>query len=222
VSKTSVSSLRDKHVLLEMFVSDKTEAKRVKSSALPWFITSRVSAVERAGLGDVEQACLALEIDGMPCPMDVNSEDWVRSNFAYICSRYYEKYPRAVAATTAKAKTKASKAKRRAAAQLRKRAKLKAPPPPVKRVVKVSGIDVTSTEFLSTYEWRKVRMEALKKYGPVCQCCGATPATGAVMNVDHVKPRKLFPHLALDVSNLQILCHECNHGKGNWDQTDWR
>jgi len=95
-------------------------------------------------------------------------------------------------------------------------------PKVVKRVVKVSGIDVTSTEFLSTYEWRKVRMEALKKYGPVCQCCGATPATGAVMNVDHIKPRKLFPSLALDVKNLQILCHECNHGKGNWDQTDWR
>lgn len=53
-------------------------------------------------------------------------------------------------------------------------------------------------------------------------CCGATPATGAVMNVDHIKPRKLYPHLALDVDNLQILCSDCNHGKGNWDMTDWR
>ena len=87
---------------------------------------------------------------------------------------------------------------------------------------KVAGIDVTTTEFLSTYEWRKVRMVALKKYGARCQCCGATPATGAVMHVDHIKPRKLFPALALDVDNLQVLCHECNHGKGNWDQTDWR
>ena len=73
-----------------------------------------------------------------------------------------------------------------------------------------------------TYEWRKVRMEALKKYGAKCQCCGATPASGAVMNVDHIKPRKLFPHLALDLNNLQVLCHDCNHGKGNWDMTDWR
>jgi 5-methylcytosine-specific restriction endonuclease McrA len=86
----------------------------------------------------------------------------------------------------------------------------------------VAGIDVTTTEFLSTYEWRKTRMVALKKYGARCQCCGATPATGAVIHVDHIKPRKLFPHLALDVDNLQVLCHECNHGKGNWDQTDWR
>jgi 5-methylcytosine-specific restriction endonuclease McrA len=95
-------------------------------------------------------------------------------------------------------------------------------PTPTPKPPKVAGIDVTTTEFLSTYEWRKTRMVALKKYGARCQCCGATPATGAVIHVDHIKPRKLFPHLALDVDNLQVLCHECNHGKGNWDQTDWR
>jgi 5-methylcytosine-specific restriction endonuclease McrA len=84
------------------------------------------------------------------------------------------------------------------------------------------GADVKTDDFLRTYEWRRVRMVALKKYGAKCQCCGATPATGAVMNVDHIKPRKLFPQLALDVDNLQVLCDECNHGKGNWDMTDWR
>lgn len=42
------------------------------------------------------------------------------------------------------------------------------------------------------------------------------------MNVDHIKPRRLFPWLALELKNLQVLCHDCNHGKGNWDQTDWR
>lgn len=81
---------------------------------------------------------------------------------------------------------------------------------------------VMSDDFLQTYEWRRVRMEALKKHGARCQCCGASPAEGAVMNVDHIKPRKLFPQLALDLDNLQVLCHECNHGKGNWDMTDWR
>ena len=87
---------------------------------------------------------------------------------------------------------------------------------------KLKGIRVESDAFLQTYEWRKVRMEALKKYGAKCQCCGTTPAHGAIMNVDHIKPRKLFPSLALDINNLQILCHDCNHGKGNWDMTDWR
>lgn len=81
---------------------------------------------------------------------------------------------------------------------------------------------VCSTAFLSSYEWRKVRLIVLKRDGAKCACCGATPATGAVMNVDHIKPRKRFPHLALDPNNLQVLCHACNHGKGNWDMTDFR
>ena len=76
--------------------------------------------------------------------------------------------------------------------------------------------------FISSYEWRRLRFSILKRDGARCACCGATPADGAVMNVDHIKPRKKFPHLALDPSNLQVLCHECNHGKGNWDQTNFR
>lgn len=85
-----------------------------------------------------------------------------------------------------------------------------------------AGVDVKSDAFLQTYEWRVLRMKVLKHYGARCMCCGATPSGGAVMNVDHIKPRRDFPHLALDFDNLQVLCHECNHGKGNWDRTDWR
>lgn len=81
---------------------------------------------------------------------------------------------------------------------------------------------VMGDEFLQSYEWRKLRMVALTKYGARCQCCGASPANGAVMNVDHIKPRRIYPELALDIENLQVLCGECNHGKGNWDMTDWR
>jgi 5-methylcytosine-specific restriction endonuclease McrA len=77
-------------------------------------------------------------------------------------------------------------------------------------------------EFLMSYEWRCARMIALKRHGAKCQCCGATTATGAVLNVDHIKPRRTHPELALDQNNLQVLCAACNHGKGNWDDTDWR
>jgi 5-methylcytosine-specific restriction endonuclease McrA len=92
----------------------------------------------------------------------------------------------------------------------------------VRRTKKVSAKRANSDAFLLSYEWRQLRMKALKRDGAKCACCGATPQTGAVMNVDHIKPRKLHPELALDLNNLQVLCHECNHGKGNWDQTDWR
>lgn len=92
----------------------------------------------------------------------------------------------------------------------------------VKSYIANSSINPASDEFLSSFEWRAVRMMALKLHGARCQCCGASPATGAVMNVDHIKPRKFFPQLALDVNNLQVLCHDCNHGSGNWSMTDWR
>lgn len=94
--------------------------------------------------------------------------------------------------------------------------------PENKKPTKRQGGYAASDKFLQSYEWRKLRMEALKLHGARCQCCGASPATGAVMNVDHIKPRRTHPELALTLSNLQVLCGECNHGKGNWDQTDWR
>ena len=80
----------------------------------------------------------------------------------------------------------------------------------------------TTRDFLESYAWRKLRMRVLLQHGPRCMCCGATPQDGAVMNVDHIKPRLTHPELALDFDNLQILCNLCNHGKGNWDTTDWR
>lgn len=77
-------------------------------------------------------------------------------------------------------------------------------------------------EFLESFQWRKLRMEILKEQGARCSCCGATPKDGLRMHVDHIKPRRTHPELALVKSNLQVLCEVCNHGKGNWDQTDWR
>jgi hypothetical protein len=79
-----------------------------------------------------------------------------------------------------------------------------------------------SDAFLESYEWRKLRMEVLIRDGARCACCGNSRIEGRVMHVDHIKPRKTYPELALDPGNLQVLCDICNHGKGNWDQTDWR
>lgn len=81
---------------------------------------------------------------------------------------------------------------------------------------------VKTDGFLRSFQWKEARYKALKRLGLVCMCCGATPMTGAAMMVDHIKPRSKYPELALDPENLQVLCHECNRGKGAWDETDWR
>ncbi len=77
-------------------------------------------------------------------------------------------------------------------------------------------------DFYSSMRWRQLRYVVLKKRGAKCECCGATPDHGKLMHVDHIKPRSLFPELELDENNLQVLCEECNIGKSNLDQTDWR
>lgn len=97
-----------------------------------------------------------------------------------------------------------------------------APAPVKNKTPRLPYVDPNSPDFLSSYSWRALRMQALKTYGAVCMCCGDNPKNGAVMNVDHIKPRKTNPELALRLDNLQILCGACNHGKGNWDETDWR
>ncbi len=92
----------------------------------------------------------------------------------------------------------------------------------VPRTPALSASKVASDAFLMSYEWRRLRMQVLKEQGAKCGCCGATRADGVKMNVDHIKPRKFFPELAYSKDNLQVLCEVCNHGKGNWDTTDWR
>jgi 5-methylcytosine-specific restriction endonuclease McrA len=76
--------------------------------------------------------------------------------------------------------------------------------------------------FYATEEWRRVRYQVLKLHGGCCQCCGARGGRGSPLHVDHIRPRSIYPELELEITNLQVLCADCNIGKGAWDQTDWR
>jgi 5-methylcytosine-specific restriction endonuclease McrA len=70
--------------------------------------------------------------------------------------------------------------------------------------------------FYETWEWKAARYTALRRYGRICACCGWEPgnSAGNWLVVDHIKPRALRPDLALNVDNLQVLCNDCNMGKG--------
>jgi len=73
--------------------------------------------------------------------------------------------------------------------------------------------------FYTSREWRELRYTAIKTMGRKCQACGSS---NKEIHVDHIKPRSKFPGLELTLSNLQILCVDCNIGKSNKDDTDWR
>jgi 5-methylcytosine-specific restriction endonuclease McrA len=84
---------------------------------------------------------------------------------------------------------------------------------------------VASDDFLRSPEWRRVRYDVLEKNDGRCECCGRNKhqlPPGDYLCVDHIFPRKTHPWLALEPSNLQILCSDENAGKGNRYATDWR
>lgn len=108
---------------------------------------------------------------------------------------------------------------KRRSASLRRAPKRVAPEPT--RAAR-SSPNPCSPEFLVSWEWTTLRFKVLKHYGRRCMCCGATPETGAVINVDHIRPRSRYPELALVFDNLQVLCLLCNKGKGAWSEDDFR
>jgi 5-methylcytosine-specific restriction endonuclease McrA len=90
-----------------------------------------------------------------------------------------------------------------------------------KHITKKKNKRTSSNTFYKSWEWKKVRYEAFLKYGKICSLCGAKPPE-SILVVDHIKPRNKYPKLELDIKNLQVLCNECNMGKSNIDETDWR
>lgn len=97
-------------------------------------------------------------------------------------------------------------------------------PPRTQATKPVTGKDL----FYKSWEWRTLRMQVLKESDGRCQCCGAGRNDLAMSGepvrlcVDHIKPISRYWSLRLEKTNLQILCDECNQGKGAWDETDWR
>lgn len=78
-----------------------------------------------------------------------------------------------------------------------------------------------AVNFYSSDAWRKLRYRTIQARGRRCEAC-RTDSTDIRYHVDHIKPRSLYPNLALEDSNVQVLCQLCNMGKGDQDQTDWR
>ena len=85
-------------------------------------------------------------------------------------------------------------------------------------------LDLTPDVFYKSWRWKELRLIALNVCGRRCVCCGATPTPSnkVVLHVDHIKPLRSNPSLALDLSNLQVLCEDCNQGKSWFNTNDYR
>lgn len=69
---------------------------------------------------------------------------------------------------------------------------------------------VLSDGFYASTDWRRLRDTVFSEHEPICKKCGSREN----LAVDHIRPRSKYPLLALEKSNLQILCRNCNSAKG--------
>lgn len=83
----------------------------------------------------------------------------------------------------------------------------------------VKSQSFANERFYVSKEWRALRYKALIIHGRRCMCCFAI---GKELHVDHIKPMSKYPALKLDINNLQILCKDCNLGKSNIFEHDFR
>ncbi|MBO2702205.1 HNH endonuclease [Shewanella algae] len=72
----------------------------------------------------------------------------------------------------------------------------------------------TIDNFYQSRAWLALRYQVLQTHEHKCVECNRTKAEhNIVLHVDHILPRSKYPHKALDINNMQILCEDCNLGK---------
>lgn len=101
-----------------------------------------------------------------------------------------------------------------------------APPSPCAPIPRAFEAKLPSTSaeesFYDSDAWRDLRYRALSRNDGKCELCGSSKYDGAILHVDHIKPRSSHPELELSLDNLQVLCADCNLGKSNRSTRDWR
>jgi hypothetical protein len=84
------------------------------------------------------------------------------------------------------------------------------------------NIATNGKAFYQSKEWKALRLKVFSRYGTNHECF--TPGcTSRGTHVDHIKPRSKYPHLALNIDNMQLLCPDCNRLKSDkYENLDFR
>lgn len=68
-------------------------------------------------------------------------------------------------------------------------------------------------KFYRSKEWRELREKILADSHYECLWCSqkGLSSQGKTLEVDHIKELKDYPELALEPSNLRVLCRQCHN-----------
>lgn len=78
--------------------------------------------------------------------------------------------------------------------------------------------DNDTLTFYSSKPWRQAREQARRAAGYRCSFCGQRSKK---LFVDHIRPLREAPTLALEQHNLRTLCPRC-HGMRHGKTRDWQ
>lgn len=67
-------------------------------------------------------------------------------------------------------------------------------------------------DFYVSREWRGFRTRVLKELDRICSICNQE-VFGSDITLDHILPMSKHPDLALEPTNVRVLCRVCNSRK---------
>lgn len=94
--------------------------------------------------------------------------------------------------------------------------------PPAPRLINSSPTSSTPCAPSTISVSMRLRYAVLTRDGGRCVLCGRSSREGAILQVDHIVPKSWGKIPVASLDDLQTLCRECNLGKSNLDDTDWR
>lgn len=71
--------------------------------------------------------------------------------------------------------------------------------------------DQTARAFYKSVAWQKARELALVRDSYMCQKCLRNKRVTKANVVHHIKELRDYPNLALELDNLESLCHSCHN-----------
>lgn len=80
----------------------------------------------------------------------------------------------------------------------------------VARVSKAPKNYSEAKKLYGTVEYNEWRRKVFLRDGHQCQMCGQP---GGELEVHHIRPKRLFPHLTLELNNGIVLCKFCHQNR---------